>query len=416
MKVRITPFTPSGNITAPPSKSEAMRYILLAALADGKTVIKNVGDSSDVKAATGCVKSLGAKVDYDGRDVTVYGIKTPPKAAAFDFGECGFLLRTIIPTAHVLGVKFSFSTSGKLALRPIRPLIDALSESLVKTESGEYYGKASAGEFVIDGSESSQFISGLLIAAAAMKGVSRIKIVGEKVSDGYTELTLAALENFGVKTEKNGDTVIVYGGNVVSPDTLVCGGDYSSAAYFLALGAIKGSVTVKGLDENSKQPDRAIIDILRGYGADVAIRGDEITVRAAKQKKPIDRSVKNCPDLAQTMAALAANADGESVIRDVGRLKYKESDRVEAILTTLATAGIKGELIGENLHIFGGKTLGGEFKGEKDHRTVMSQAILAATADGDSVINGAEAVKKSFPSFFENLEKVGGFNDVRILR
>ena len=166
MKVRITPFTPEGVITAPPSKSVAMRYILLAAVADGKTGIENVGDSADVLVAIDCAGSLGAEVDYDGRSVIVYGIKTLPETADFDFGECGFLLRTVIPVANALGVKFSYRTCGNLSLRPVKPLFDALSKSLFKTENGEYYGKATAGEFVIDGSQSSQFISGLLFAAA----------------------------------------------------------------------------------------------------------------------------------------------------------------------------------------------------------------------------------------------------------
>lgn len=416
MKVRITPFAPKGEITAPPSKSVAMRYILLAAVADGKTIIENVGDSADVAAAIGCVKSLGASVDYDGRSVTVRGIKTLPQIAEFDFGECGFLLRTVIPLANALGVKFSYRAGGNLSSRPVKPLFNALSESLFKTENGEYYGKATAGKFVIDGSQSSQFISGLLIAAAAMKGVSRIKITGEKVSDGYIETTLAALKTFGVKTEKRGDEITVYGGKIVSPKRLVCEGDCSSVAYFLALGAIKGSVTVKGLNVNSKQPDKAITDILTSYGANVKISGDEITVEAAKIKKPVNVSVKDCPDLAQTIAVLAANADGESVIKDVGRLKIKESDRLKAIIKTLEAAGIKSESVGDDLHIFGGAVKGGTFYGGNDHRTVMSQAILAATADGESVIAGAEAVKKSFPSFFENLIKAGGSGNVRISR
>lgn len=416
MKVRITPFTPEGVITAPPSKSVAMRYILLAAVADGKTVIENVGDSADVLAAIDCVGSLGAEVDYDGRSVIVYGIKTLPETADFDFGECGFLLRTVIPVANALGVKFSYRAGGNLSSRPVKPLFNALSESLFKTENGEYYGNATAGKFVIDGSQSSQFISGLLIAAAAMKGVSRIKITGEKVSDGYIETTLAALKTFGVKTEKRGDEITVYGGKIVSPKRLVCEGDCSSAAYFFAFGAIKGSVTVKGLNVNSKQPDKAITDILTSYGANVKISGDEITVEAAKIKKPVNVSVKDCPDLAQTIAVLAAHANGKSVIKDVGRLKIKESDRVDAIIKTLEVAGVKCRSVGGDLIIFGGAVKGGAFDGGGDHRTVMSQAILAATADGESVISGAEAIKKSFPSFFENLVKTGGSDNVRISR
>lgn len=416
MKVRITPFTPEGVITAPPSKSVAMRYILLAAVADGKTVIENVGDSADVLAAIDCAGSLGAEVDYDGRSVIVYGIKTLPETADFDFGECGFLLRAVIPVANALGVKFSYRTCGNLSLRPVKPLFDALSKSLFKTENGEYYGKATAGEFVIDGSQSSQFVSGLLFAAAITKGVSRIKLVGEKVSGGYTGMTLAALDKFGVKTETRGDEITVYGGKIVSPKRLVCDGDYSSAAYFLTLGAINGSVTVRGLDENSNQPDKAIADILRNYGAKVNISGDEITVEAAKSKKPVNVSVKDYPDLAQTIAVLAAHANGKSVIKDVDRLKIKESDRLKAIIKTLEAAGIKSESVGGDLIIFGGAVKGGAFDGGGDHRTVMSQAILAATADGESVISGAEAVKKSFPSFFENLVKTGGSDNVRISR
>lgn len=229
-------------------------------------------------------------------------------------------------------------------------------------------------------------------------------------------MTLAALDKFGVKTETRGDEITVYGGKIVSPKRLVCDGDYSSAAYFLTLGAINGSVTVRGLDENSNHPDKAIADILRNYGAKVNISGDETTVEAAKSKKPVNVSVKDYPDLAQTIAVLAAHANGESVIKDVGRLKIKESDRLKAIIKTLEVAGVKCSSVGGDLIIFGGAVKGGAFDGGGDHRTVMSQAILAATADGESVISGAEAVKKSFPSFFENLVKTGGSDNVRISR
>ena len=170
------------------------------------------------------------------------------------------------------------------------------------------------------------------------------------------------------------------------------------------------------MNVNSKQPDKAITDILTSYGANVKISGDEITVEAAKSKKPVNVSVKDYPDLAQTIAVLAAHANGKSVIKDVGRLKIKESDRLKAIIKTLEAAGITSESVGDDLHIFGGAVKGGAFDGGGDHRTVMSQAILAATADGESVISGAEAVKKSFPSFFENLVKTGGSDNVRISR
>lgn len=417
MQVKIRPFAPSGEITAPPSKSAAMRYILLSAICDGKTEIKNVGDSDDVRLALGCVKALGAGVDYDGVNATVTGIKTPAVFAAFDFGESAFLMRTIIPLAASLGVRFTFTAKGRLSSRPVESLTTAL-KGVLNVDRDGYFGRMTAGEYSVDGSLSSQFVSGLLIAAAAINGVTVIDVTGEIVSRGYIDATLAALETFGVKFRNEDYARITVCGGAKSPATVITDGDYSSAAYFLCLGAIKGHITVKGLNPRSVQPDRAIIDVLKEYGAEVSISENEITVRESAAKNPIVVSVKNCPDLAAPIAALAACSSSESVIKDAARLKIKESDRFDGIARVLGDAGVgcvKGD---DELRIRGGAVCGGAFNPPRDHRMVALAAVLAAVAGGEceSVIDRAEATSKSYTDFFKDLATVGGKGDVRLSR
>ena len=408
MKVRITPFTPKGVITAPPSKSVAMRDILLAAVADGKTVIENVGDSADVLAAIDCAGSLGAEVDYDGRRVIVYGIKTLPETADFDFGECGFLLRTVIPVANALGVKFSYRTRGNLSLRPVKPLFDALSKSLFKTENGEYYGKATAGKFVIDGSQSSQFISGLLFALPLLDGDSEIVLDGEQVSKSYVDITIDVLKLYGIEITPSKSGYFIKGNQTYkSGKTVKVEGDWSGAAFYLSAGAINGEITVKGLNPESVQGDRKIIGVLKRFGASVTVSEGGVTVKR-NELNGTTVDLEDIPDLGQIISVVAAYATGETVLKSVNRLKIKESDRLKAITDMLSVSGIAYYSADDELKIYGGAPKGGSFSGGNDHRTVMSCAVLAANAMGETQITDAEAINKSYPDFFKDYKILGG--------
>ena len=414
MVARISPFIAEGTVDAPPSKSVAQRYLILAALSKGKTVVENCGNSDDVAVVIKNLARLGAKIETDGNNATVYGVEIPPKKAELDFGESGFAMRSLIPVAAALGTECTFITSGRLSLRPLSSLFVAFKGG-VKATDGGFSGKLESGDYEIECGESSQFLSGLIIALAAVKGKSTVKLKGEKVSFGYVLTTIAALEKFGVRTIVGCDEITVFGGEIKSPRKVITEGDFSAAANLLALGALGKSVTVNGLDVNSKQPDRAIIDILKDYGANVEAKENSITVRGG-ERRAITFSCENAPDLALIVAALAAYADGESVIKRADRLTTKESDRAEAIIKTLTCSGIKTERRGDEIFVFGGKPRGGVYAAIPDHRVVMAQSVLASSAEGQSEISCAECVNKSFPEFFGALKLAGGNDYVNIQR
>lgn len=415
MTANISPFPINGNIIAPPSKSIAMRYILLAALCSGETIIENTGNSKDVQTAIKCINALGAKIERRGNSLIINGATEYPDTAEFDFGECGFLLRSVLPVAHALGIGFRYTMGGNLPNRPLKPLFDCLKSTLSEN-NGVYCGKMVAGEYMVDGTVSSQFVSGLLIAAAAIDGETTIKISGENVSVGYIDMTVSALAVFGVKTERISDGIKVFGGHISAPVKLKVEGDYSSAAYFLILGALGDGITVKGLNPYSEQPDKAIIDILKEYGASVGFLSDGVTVSGGAIRNPLSVNIRNCPDLAPIIAIAAAYAYGVSVIGGTDRLKIKESDRLNGIVDLLNSSGVSCEKGDNEIIVRGGNPKGIIYTGDKDHRMVMAAAILATAADGKSRIYGAESVAKSYPAFFDDLCKVGGLNHVRISR
>lgn len=415
MVVKISPFQADGAVIAPPSKSVAQRYLICAALCKGKTLIKNAGKADDITATADCLISLGAKIATVGGDASVTGISGDVANAELDFNESGFTARTILPVACALGVSGKYSVNGKLGERLLKTDFSALKSGGANVGSGVFGGKLAAGGYVVNRGDGSQLVSGLLLAAASLDGVTKIKLIGESVSEGYIRLTLDALEKFGAKTIFSGDEIVVYGGTLQSPKEIYVEGDYSAAAYFLALGAIGGKVTVCGLYADSKQSDKSIIDALKSFRAKIKTCGNSVMAEKS-ELTGIEFSCKNSPDLAPVVAVLGAYARGETIIKDTKRLKNKESDRLNSIRDMLKVAEIKTELFGDTLKITGGKPRGGVFAAARDHRIVMAEAILASAAQGESVINYAESVSKSYPEFFGKLKATGGEGYVDLQR
>lgn len=407
MVAEISPFKANGKIFAPPSKSAAQRYLICAALCRGKTIIKNVGNADDINATANCLIALGAKINFTGGNAEVIGLSNGEKTVKLDFNESGFAARVILPVACATGASGRYTVSGKLGERLLKTDFSALKNGGATITGDSFGGRLTVGKYTVNRADGSQLVSGLLIALAALNGVSKIKLVGESVSEGYISLTLSALEKFGVKTIFAGDEITVYGGTYKSPKVIAAEGDFSAAANFLALGAIGGKITVSGLNKNGKQPDRAVIDILKDFGANISV-GEDCVTAEKNQLKGIEFSCKNNPDLAPIAAVVGAYAHGETVIKDTDRLKNKESDRLAAIIKMLGAAGIETRLNGDTLIITGGKPRGGAFAAARDHRIVMAEAVLASAARGKSVIDHAESVSKSYPEFFAALKATGG--------
>ena len=430
MEVKITPTRLCGTIEAPPSKSYLHRLIIAAFLSGGEVKIKTGELSDDAFATIGAVKSLGAKITAgEGYIAVKRNADFKPQSPVTVFcGESGSTLRFLLPVTAALGIPATFKGKGRLSSRPVDALLTCMNSFGKVAEGLNVTGKLQANDFVLDGSISSQYITGMLFALSFLGGGS-LTVLGKEVSRGYVDITLEVLKKFGVKIEKNGDTFYIKSGFSVKGGEFIPEGDWSGAAFLLSLGAVSGEVAVKGLSFPSEQGDSEIVKILQKFGAETEVVRDDsrkkdadnslTTVIKVKAKKlnGITVDLENIPDLAQTIAAVAAFANGKTELKSADRLRLKESDRINAIITTLGAAGIKAEYssaAGGTITVYGGKPVGAKFSGGGDHRTVMSAAVLAAGAEGVSFISGAEAAAKSYPEFFNDLKRLGGKADVLV--
>lgn len=406
MNVKILPNNLCGEFQAPPSKSYAHRLIIAAFLA-GKGQVKNVGSSNDIKATLSVIRALGASFKYDGKDLTIIGVRDAM------FSECncmdsGSTLRFMIPIAAALGKKATFCGSTGLMNRPMEGLFACLNSRGGDIKNYKVRGKLTAGRFEIDGEVSSQYVSGLLFALPLLDGDSTIFIKGKLVSRGYIDITLDVLAKFGIEIIPQDKGYFVKGNQkYICPEGLATEGDYSSAACFLAAGAIGGKVTARNLQINSCQGDRQIVNILKQFGANVEVTKESVTVTPGKLDG-INIDVENNLDLAQIISVVAFFAEGVTVLNNVNRLKFKESDRLLAILNMAQAVGLKAEYLENSVIIYGGNPTGGMFACENDHRTAMATSILACYAKGASVVVGADAVEKSYTNFYKDLKLLGG--------
>lgn len=412
MKIVLSPFKADGEVCAPPSKSFAHRYIIAAFLAGKKCAIENVGFSEDVFATLFAVKSLGGIIEKNGDTVIVNG-RTPVKKATVDCGESGSTMRFLMPVAAALGIEASFKGRGKLISRPVEDIAAAVNGHGATISGHTVKGKLVCGTYYINGGLSSQFASGLLFALSVLSGDSEIIFTGDRVSKGYIDITVSVLKEFGVQISETLTGYKIKGG-FNPPEKAFVEGDWSGAAFPLAIGALCGRVEVNNLKYPSLQPDSAILDILGKFGARVSVENGKITVGKGALSGIEEIYCENFPDIAQVICSVAAFSSGKTRLTGIERLKIKESDRIAAIIDTLKTCGVRAEYDGAALAVYGGAPKGGDFSGGKDHRTVMSAAVIASAADGVSTIDGAEYCAKSYPSFFEDIKLLGGKADVNI--
>lgn len=392
MNIKVENSYLSGKIRAIPSKSYAHRIAICNFLA-GKNPVAECGDftSNDIAVTEKCLKDI-----KDGK-------------RELDCGESGSTLRFLLPLCASLGGKFSLTGHGKLMDRPNDELFSVMQDNGVcvkKTDKIYLNGKLTAGEYHIRGDISSQYVSGLLMALPTLKGDSRIILTTPLVSAPYVEITIEVLSAFGIKIQKTENGYFIKGGQSYSGNVLP-EGDWSNGAFFLCAGAISEEVTVTGLNKKSVQGDKYILEILLRAGANVSVNKNEITVKKS-ELKAFSFDAENCPDLVPISAVLASFANGVSVIKNIQRLKIKESDRIESTIAMLSAFGIKAECDGVNLIVYGGKMTAGEVDSFNDHRIVMSSAVLALGVQGSSLIKNAQAVNKSYPTFFDDYNSLGG--------
>lgn len=396
MKVKILPSKTSGEVSAPPSKSFAHRYLIGSVLSCGKCVIKNIADSDDISATLSCIEQLGGSVTKDGNIVTV--IPTNEKQienAVFDCKESGSTLRFFIPVVLATGAKHcTFSGSERLLARGIKEYEKLFENSGVEIKSDEksieVNGTLSAGNYEISGEVSSQYTTGMLFALSRLSGKSTLKITGNAESRAYVDMTIKVLKDFGAdiaEPEKN--FFEINGKGRLSPGEFTVEGDWSNAAFLIALSRLVGTISVSGLNENSVQGDRfctAAFDALDGENAEI--------------------DLKDCPDLAPILFSYAAYKNGGKFI-NTRRLRVKESDRANVMAEELKKFGANVKVYENSVEIE--KT---QLKppivplcGHNDHRIVMALSVLAAVFGAE--IDGAEAVNKSYPDFFRVIKKAG---------
>lgn len=396
------------------SKSIAHRALICAALADKTTTIICNSSSDDIKATVGVLSAMGADIKICRNTYTVVPIKKiPENEIEVDFIESGSTMRFILPILGALGIKAKILTRNRLTVRPLSPLYEVLVQHGMKlSEQGKCplycEGKLYGNDYEIDGSVSSQFISGLIFALA-INGGGKIKVTTKLESASYVDLTIDMLEKFGIKVTKDDNSFTVQKGKITSPQNISIEGDWSNAAFWLTAGSLsEKGIGVKSLKSQSIQGDSAIIDILKGFGADLSIQDDCIYAKKADLKASVIDAC-NIPDLVPIISIIASACDGKTVINNISRLRFKESDRVSAICEMLKNLGIETRADSNTLEIRGGTITGGVIDSQNDHRIVMSAAIASCISTKDITILNAGAVNKSYPEFFEKIQQLGAF-------
>lgn len=407
MTLTITPSKLAGTVTPPPSKSQAHRFLIAAALADGESVIRGISRSKDMEATRRCLAELGAEFAEIPGGVKVRGMganaMSPLRRMAYphlDCGESGSTLRFLIPVALALRGGGVFTGRGRLMERPLGPYFDIFKAKDIFYEQKDgvltVQGLLMPGEYKLPGNVSSQFFTGLLFALPLLAGPSAILSTTELESEGYIAMTAQAMEAFGVRTATTLSLPPRYhveGEQTYRGAEVTVEADWSQAAFWFAAMRLGNLVDVSGLNEGSLQGDKVIADLF------------------VKLSWPgnVDVDVSQCPDLVPALAVMAAVREGETRVINAGRLRIKESDRLASVTAMLAALGGQAEELPDGLVIHGVPSLrGGTVDACNDHRIAMAAAIAATACARPVTILGAECVDKSYPTFWEEYECLGG--------
>lgn len=389
MDVTISPRRLRGELTVIPSKSQAHRLLICAAFSDKPTLLRCSETNRDIEATADCLAALGAGINRTDSGYTVFPVETVPERAVLNCRESGSTLRFLLPVAGALGVDTVFTMEGRLPQRPLSPLWEEMermgcSLSRPTADTVRCTGKLRPGTYSIDGGVSSQYITGLLLALSLLEGPSVLEITGRVESRPYIELTKAAISLFGGDPEHPGEQ------KFHSPGEVSVEGDWSNGAFFLAANELGSRLKLHGLDTDSPQGDRAILEILP------LLRNGNPRISAA-----------DIPDLIPILSIVAARNHG-AVFTNIRRLRMKESDRVASVIAMLEGLGGRAEADENTLTIFPSGLTGGVVDSCNDHRIAMSAAIAATVCTVPVTVLGAQCVSKSYPSFWEEYRRLGG--------
>ncbi len=425
VRAHILPSNLSGTLPAVASKSMAHRLLILATLANQPCEFVCNTSSQDIEATARCLRELQrfmfGKAEPGSAPRPVAHEVTAKPACTLDCGESGSTLRFLLPIVCALGIPARFVRHGRLAERPLFPLDRELAEhgATLIEQDGDLLvaGTLRSGRFTLPGDVSSQYISGLLMAATVMEGSSEVWVSAPVQSRPYIELTIHALSAFGQQVTCSNITCdgmpyerfCLEPCGLTAPPTCIVEGDWSNAAFWLCAGSMeREGITVSGLDLTSPQGDRAILAALAGFGARIARKGDAARA-TADAPRAATLSVQAIPDLVPPLAAIAATAPGTSRLSNAGRLRLKESDRLSSITDAINALGGRARIDGDDLVIEGVSYLtGGTVNAQNDHRVAMMGAIMATHAKGPVTILDAACVAKSYPNFWDDYATLGG--------
>ncbi|MEI8216155.1 MAG: 3-dehydroquinate synthase [Eubacteriales bacterium] len=439
-KLLISPRALIGKVKAIPSKSFIHRALICAALSRGESIIHHIIYSEDVLATIDALSAIGAGFNIEENKIIVKGIFQDSGGDVSSFGseqqrvkverfgdemvkinckESGSTLRFMVPISAALGLRAELSGSGRLPIRPINAyfeIFDMNSITYIHPEGRsiplELDGRLASGNYKISGVTSSQFISGLLMALPLCSGDSTLEVSYPFESKGYVDITISVMNAFGVKIEEeinnNICKYIIPGNGSYKKSEYFIEGDWSQAAPWLCMGAINGEIEVEGLNEVSLQGDMEILNILKRFGADIKIENGLISSKTSTMTG-INIDGSQIPDIVPALAVVAAFAQGTSRIENCGRLRFKESDRLETTMELLSKLGADVKIDCDSLVINGnGQLKGGMIESHQDHRIVMAASIAAAGTIEAVTINGYNSIKKSYPKYFKDYEKLGG--------
>ena len=381
MNITIYPKKLSGSVTVIPSKSQAHRLLICAAFSDNSTTLICRETNRDMDATADCLRALGAQITKTRDGYSIHPIQNVPHQAVLNCGESGSTLRFLLPIAGALGVDAAFHMEGRLPKRPLSPLWEEMERmgctlSRPTQNTIRCAGKLHAGDFRIDESVSSQFITGLLFALSLIPGQSSLETTGKIESRPYIDLTKQAMAHFGAP-------------DYHSPGIVTVEGDWSNGAFWLAANKLGSSLSISGLSETSVQGDRAVADILSGIDAQSSIDCADI------------------PDLVPILAVTAA-ANRGAVFQNISRLRLKESDRVASVASMIRGLGGSIDTDKNSMTVYPSTFSSGIVDAAGDHRIAMAAAIAATCAAGPVTIQGAEAVNKSYPNFWAEYRRLGG--------
>lgn len=420
--LKVKPSKLAGEVKAPPSKSYTHRAFMVALLARGENKIINPLLSFDTEVTIEAARTLGAEVSQEGDVWRVLGTagELKPRADTIDARNSGTTIRLMSAIAALSPKLVRLTGDASVCARPIGPLIEALAKLGTKARCEGLRGRPPVvvggglrgGEVEITGAISSQFISALLLVSPYAKEDVKITVTEELRSKPYVEITLELLDGAGARIKRSRDLMEfkIPGGQVFKAIDFKVPGDFSSASFMLAAAALAGgTVRVSNLDVQSAQGDKRIIELLREFGADVGVKGKAVEVSGGGELSGIDADCGNNPDLVPALAVLGSVAEGRTRLLNIPHLRLKETDRIRALASELRKLGAEVEERPDELRIRGVKRLkGAKLTSYGDHRTAMALAVASLVAWGETIIDGAESVSVSYPSFVEDIRKLGG--------